>query len=307
MNNIFDEILRETKDSGTFKLISSSHPLDLYLGYNNLGKKTLALIEESVDLNFQSTKLIEVKINTRNDGKKAVCFSLMDDIEKDIFYRFCEDICEATKNVPKENGLKIINSRWNRWINMFKNPHSLIMSEKEIRGLIGELVFLRDYMFDKYSVGKSIEAWMGPVSSHKDFEIDDTWYEIKVCYQSSKSVTISSIEQLDSKQGGYLCIVELENTNRYVTERLTLNNLVSQIFDMILDQKLKQEFMKKVTEVGYSYFEEYDNYIYFCKNIKKYLVNDDFPRLRKEDLPKEIATVSYELLIPNLKEFLEEI
>ena len=76
---------------------------------------------------------------------------------------------------------------------------------------------------------------------------------------------------------------------------------------MILDAKLKQEFMKKVTDVGYSYFEEYDKYIYFCKNINKYLVNDEFPRLKQEDLPKEIATVSYELLIPNLKDFLEEV
>lgn len=307
MNNIFDEIFKETKNNFAFKLISPTHPLDLYLGYNDLGKKTLALVEESVDLNFQSTKLIEVKIATRKDGRKAVCYSLMDDTETDIFYRFCEDIFESTKNSTKENGLKIINNRWNRWINMFKNPHPLIMGEKEIRGLIGELVFLRDFMFDKYSIEKSIAAWMGPKSSHKDVEIDGTWYEIKTCYQSSKSITISSIEQLDSNQEGHLCIVELENTNRYVTGNLTLNNLVSQIFDMILDEETKQEFMKKVTEVGYSYFEEYDNYIYFCKSINKYLVNDEFPRLRKENLPKEVATVSYELLIPNLKEYLEEV
>lgn len=307
MNNIFDEIFRETKNNFAFKLISPTHPLDLYLGYNDFGKKTLALVEENVEQNFQSTKLIEVKIATRHDGKKAVCFSLIDDTEVDIFNKFCEDIFESTKNVSKSEGLKIINSRWNRWINMFKNPHLLIMGEKEIRGLIGELIFLKDFMFDKYTIEKSITAWMGPKSSHKDIEIDQTWYEIKTCYQSSKSVTISSIEQLDSKQNGHLCVVELENTNRYVTDHVTLNKLVSQILDMILDEEVQKEFMRKVTEAGYSYFEEYDNYIYFCKNINKYLVDDKFPRLKKEDLPKEIATASYELLIPNLKDFLEEI
>ena len=307
MNNVFDEIFRETKNNFAFKLISSTHPLDLYLGYNDFGKKTLALVEENVELKFQSTKLIEVKIATRQDGKKAVCFSLIDDTEADIFNKFCEDIFESTKDVSKDEGLKIINNRWNRWINMFKNPHLLIMGEKEIRGLIGELIFLRDFMFDKYTVEKSIAAWMGPISSHKDIEIDQTWYEIKTCYQSSKSVTISSVEQLDSKQDGYLCIVELENTNKYVTDHVTLNKLVSQIYDMILDEEMQKEFMKKVTEVGYSYFEEYDNYVYFCKKINKYLVNDKFPRLKKEDLPREIATASYELLIPNLKDFLEEV
>lgn len=306
MNNIFEEIFKETRNNLEFKLISSNHPLDLYLGYNEFGKKTLALVENEVNLNFQSTKLIEVKVNTRKDGKKAVCFSLMDDTETDIFYRFCEDIYESTKAITKDTGLKVINSRWNRWINMFKNPHTLILNEKEIRGLIGELIFLRDYMFDKYSYKKSILAWMGPKSSHKDIEIDDTWYEIKTCYQSSKSVTISSIEQLDSKNQGYLCIVELENTNKYVTGHITLNKLVSQIYDMLTDESTKDDFMKKLSEIGYAFFEEYDNYIYYCKNINKYVVNDQFPRLRKESIPKEIATVSYELLIPNLKEFLLE-
>lgn len=305
MNNIFNEIFRECKDTLSFKRVSPSHPIDLYLGYNEVGKKTLALITENVDLTFQSTKLIEVKIATRQDGKKAVRFSLIDDTETNIFYKFCEDIVESTKQTDQSNSLKIINGRWNRWINMFKNPRSLILSEKEIRGLIGELVFLRDFMFDKYSIKKSIEAWMGPQGSHKDVEIDNTWYEIKTCYQSSKSVTISSVEQLDSNIDGHLCIVELENSNKYVSGSLSLNKLVDQITNMILDEEPQKEFIKKVFSLGYSYFEEYDNYIYFCKGINHYLVNDKFPRLKKSDLPKEIATASYELLIPNLKPFLE--
>lgn len=305
MNNLFNDILRECKDKQAFKRISSTHPLDLYLGYNELGKKTLALIIDEVDLNFQSTKLIEVKIAVREDGKKAVKFSLIDDTETEIFYKFCEDIYESTFKTEKEDALKIINSRWNRWINMFKNPHSLIMGEKEIRGLIGELVFLRDFMFKQYTIEKSIESWMGPYSSHKDIEIDSTWYEIKTCYQSSKSVTISSIEQLDSNNNGHLCIIELEDSNRYVDGCLTLNKLVKQISNMIIDKTIQQEFITKLENVGYAYFDEYDDYIYFCKNINSYLVDDKFPRLKKEKLPKEIATASYELLIPNLKEFLE--
>lgn len=307
MNNVFNEILRECKDNFAFKRISSSHPLDLYLGYNEIGKKTLALITDKVDQKFLSTKLIEVKVASRQDSKKALRFSLMDDTETDIFYRFCEDIFESTQSAKEDNSLEIIYSRWNRWLNMFKNPHLLIMGEKEIRGLIGELVFLRDYMFNKYTIEKSIETWMGPSNSHKDIEIEDTWYEIKTCYQSSKSITISSVEQLDSNKNGHLCIVELENSNRFVTGSLTLNELIDQIASMILNEELQKQFLKKVTDIGYSYFDEYDNFIYLCTSINHYLVDKNFPRLQKENLPNEIATVSYELLIPNLKLYLEEV
>lgn len=306
MNNLFDEILKQCKYSRAFKRISSVHPLDLYLGYNDLGKKTLALIIDEVPLDFQSTKLIEVKVASREDGKKAVGFSLIDDTETDIFFRFCEDIYESTKLVKPNDSIKVINNRWNRWINMFKNPHPLIMGEKEIRGLIGELVFLRDYMFNKYSIDRAITSWMGPNSSHKDFEVNNTWYEIKTCYQSSKSITVSSIEQLDANIDGHLCIIELEDSNKYVDGCLTLNKIISQITKMITNEIIKQDFLKKLTSVGYMFFEEYDNFIYYCKKINRYLVNDKFPRLKKENLPKEIATVSYELLIPNLRDFLEE-
>lgn len=306
MNNI-GEIFKECKDALEFKRVSSTHPIKLYLGLDEIGRKALIYITEIVDVVFQSTKLIEVNVRTRQDGEKAVCFSLVDDTECDIFYKFCEDIIEHTKDANDLNGLKIIYNKWNRWINTFKNPHSEIMREKEIRGLIGELVFLRDYLFDKYTIEMAIQAWGGPNMSHKDVEISNTWYEIKTCYQSSKVVEISSIEQLDSNVDGHLCIVELEDSNIHVNGYLTLNKLIEQISDMIINVSLKEEFMKKVSSAGYYYHEEYDAFIYSCKAINKYLVNDDFPRLKKPNLPKEIATASYELLIPNLREFLEEV
>lgn len=306
MNNI-REIFKECNDILTFKRVSPTHPIKLYLGLDELGRKAMIYITNSVDTTFQSTKLIEVNIRTRHDGEKAVCFSLVDDMESDIFYKFCEDIIEHTQNANYLNALKIINNKWNRWINTFKNPHSKIMTEKEIRGLIGELVFLREFLFDKYTIEMAIHAWSGPNNSHKDVEISNTWYEIKTCYQSSKVITISSIEQLDSNIDGHLCIVELEDSNKYVDDCLTLNKLIDQINDMIIDNALKEEFMKKVESVGYYYHEEYDSFIYSCKSIDNYLVNDKFPRLKKINLPKEIATASYELLIPNLREFLEEV
>lgn len=305
MNNL-EQIFAECKSTLTFKRIPADYKLDIYLGYNDKGQKTLAYITEKVDETFQSTRLIDLNINTRHDGKKAVCFSLIEEIDSDIFYRFCQDIIESTKDVSNENGLKIINARWNRWINMFKNPFSKILSESEIRGLIGELVFLRDYMFDKYGIEKSIESWEGPDSSHKDVEIDDTWYEIKTTSQGATTVKISSIEQLDSNKEGYLTIIELEKSNSNVSGFLTLNKLVEEISSMLPKDSIVREYYKKLSTIGYSYYEEYDSFVYDKKNMRFYLVNNEFPRLKALDMPNQVAKVSYELIIPNIKEFIVE-
>lgn len=305
MNNL-EQIFSECKSTLTFKRIPVDYKLDIYLGYNDKGQKTLAYITEKVDETFQSTRLIDLNINTRHDGKKAVCFSLIEEIDSDIFYRFCQDIIESTKDVSNENGLKIINARWNRWINMFKNPFSKILSESEIRGLIGELVFLRDYMFDKYGIEKSIESWEGPDSSHKDVEIDDTWYEIKTTSQGATTVKISSIEQLDSDKDGYLTIIELEKSNSNVSGFLTLNKLVEEISSMLPNDSIVREYYKKLSTIGYLYYEEYDSFVYDKKNMRFYLVNNEFPRLKVLDMPNQVAKVSYELIIPNIKEFIVE-
>lgn len=305
MNNL-EQFFAECKSSLTFKRIPAEYKLDIYLGYNNKVQKTLAYITDKVDETFQSTRLIDLNINTRRDGKKAVCFCLVEETDSDIFYRFCQDIIESTKDVSNENGLKIINARWNRWINMFKNPFSKILSENEIRGLIGELVFLRDYMFDKYGIEKSIESWEGPDSSHKDIEIENTWYEIKTTPQGATTVKISSIEQLDSDKNGYLTIIELEKTNSNVSGFLTLNKLVEEISLMLPNNSIIKEYYKKLSTMGYSYYEEYESFVYDKKNIKFYSVNDKFPRLKAIDMPNQVAKVSYELIIPNIKEFMVE-
>ena len=127
MNNI-GEIFNECKDAVTFKRVSSTHPIKLYLGLDEIKRKSMIYITDFVDVIFQSTKLIEVNVRERQSGEKVVCFSLVDNTESDIFYKFCEDIIEHTKNATSLNALKIISNKWNRWINTFKNPHSEIMS-----------------------------------------------------------------------------------------------------------------------------------------------------------------------------------
>jgi hypothetical protein len=41
---------------------------------------------------------------------------------------------------------------------MFSTPKKLL-SESEIMGLIGELLFLRDFLFEKYGKGEALSGW----------------------------------------------------------------------------------------------------------------------------------------------------
>ena len=295
----FDEL----KGTIGYKRIDSNHPLDIYIGFDENGKKSFAIITDGEIDNVSSTKMIEVKFVKRTDERYNFSFSLIDSSMSDLFYIFCNDLISSSQNLKSISPLKFVIERWKSWLNLFQSPHSLILNENEIRGLLGELVFLKNIMFIKYGIEKSIASWIGVNKAHKDFEIDDTWYEVKTISQNAITVKISSIEQLDSNIDGTLVVVKLEPTNYSVNDHLQLNKLINSIYELIDDEILKNEFTNKLITVGYYYAEEYDKYIYSNKGIEYYLVDEKFPRLKKEELKDGIVRVSHELYLNNLKDF----
>ena len=294
----------ECKESKTYKRINPSHPVDIYIGYDELGRKSLAVISDGDIDNVESTRLIEVKFVKRVDNRLSLSFNLLDDSISDIFYKFCVDIIDSTSNIKMLNPLSFVIDRWKNWINTFKNPHSLILTENEIRGLIGELIFLKEYMFKNYGVEKGITSWLGASKAHKDYEIANTWYEIKTVKENAITVKISSLEQLDSTVDGHMVIIKLEESNPTIENPISLNNYIGEIRRSIEDRNLSNIFSGKLVKYGYFYAEEYDKYIYSVKGIDTYIVNQGFPKLSKDDLKDGIVRVSYEIYLNNIKSFM---
>ncbi len=305
MISLIKEKFEECKEKKSFIRINAEHPIDTYVGYNEKGYKTLAIVAYGEIEDIESTKLIEAKILKRTiDDRLSLSFSLLDDMLSDIFYQFCDDIVQKTVNL--KNGIDPISfiiERWKKWIQMFKNPHSTIMSENEIRGLLGELVFLKEIMIKKYGISKSLESWIGSSMSHKDFEIDETWYELKAIRENAITVEISSIEQLESKLYGELVLVKLEPSNLAITNPISLNEYIKSIEKMLEDKKQIDLFYKKLEERNYFYTEEYDKYVYANKGIEKYKVIEGFPRINNNELKDGIVRVSYQIYINKMKDF----
>ena len=75
---------------------------------------------------------------------------------------------------------------------------------------------------------------------------------------------------------------------------------------MIQYETDKDIFFEKLKQVGYSYNEVYDNYVYNMVNVDKYVVNAEFPKIKAEDLPNGIEKVQYEILLSLIEKFKED-
>lgn len=284
--------------------VSDKHPLELYIGKNEQGYPTLRYNGAFQPVKVVGNSMLEIKqVKTAKYNSLLFCFNSADNLS--LFYNFCEDIINQTANYNGTDGYVEIINRYNQWKKMFYGS-SKLLTENEVIGLIGELMFLKNYAFKKYGTTIGLNGWSGPEPTHKDFSFDNSWYEIKTINSFKNSVNISSIEQLDSENEGRLIVYSLEKMSPSF-RGITLNALVQKIMGLLTLDTDRDIFVEKLKQVGYSYSEVYDNYVYnyVCKD--SYIVSSDFPRLKAADLPVGIGKIQYELLISLIAKFREEV
>lgn len=292
------EVFLKFEKNSHYLRVDDRHPLELLIGLNSNGQKTIRFIGYFKRVQVKGTKSIEVNHYQLND-KFIISFSLVDLNYLDLFYLFCNDIIDSSRNVEQEDGYTFIVNRFDKWKG-FGNSTRKYLSENEIKGLLGELVFLRNYMIDKYGISKSINGWTGPEPTKKDFSYDTTWYEVKSV--TKDSVSISSIEQLDSDRVGFLILMYFEKLSPEAKE-LTLNKAVDEILSLINMDSDRALFIMKLVQVGFFKEDYYDNYVYKLRDKAFYEVNDKFPKISLSDLPSAVTNVRYDLNINSLLEF----
>jgi hypothetical protein len=301
--SMIDDIKKLIESSGeeSYTKFDILHPLDLYLGLDNKHRKSLAIILNAEREKVSSSKTISVEFFRRNDGETMLCFGLEDDGLSDLFYKFCQDIIESTRDTNPEDGFTSIIERWDTWIKFFSKT-ALPLSENEILGLIGEIYFLQNVAVEKYGLDVALESYIGTDMAHKDFEVQDTWYEIKAIHNGVRTVKISSIEQLDSNIPGKLEIITFDQSTPSYNGNITLNSIIAN-FRSILERKWQILFDEKMRKAGYIHDERYDDFNHLFVRREEFYVESDFPKLSKIDLPHGITKASYEIDISSIQRF----
>lgn len=290
------DIIESFNKSNKFKIISHSHPIELYGGYDQQGRESILLISHLDLKEMKGTKLIDVKVIGNQDSK--IVFSLINKKYKEQFYLFIDDLIECTKHDKYviESEKKFL-KRFNMWRDLFHMKKKEIMSFEKIKGLFSELLFLKKYLFSKFSISESIKSWMGPDNAKRDFEIKDIWYEIKSTTSDSKIVNISSIGQLDCEVPGELVVSRLDISNTADEKTYSLNELIDLIYDEISDPNLCDIFMAKLSDYGYIFNEKYTNYKFRFIKFEHIKIDNESNVLRMDNLPKSLVSAQYKINI----------
>jgi hypothetical protein len=297
IKNLFSKISKNEY----FIRVDNKHPHEIMVGIDSKGRKALRFIGLFEIIKVKSTAEIEVNHYKLSDDRLTLVFSLINLDSENIFFKFCEDIVDFSRNInsDKNTYLTIVN-RYNSWKKIFINSKSKL-DDNQIQGLIGELYFLNNVLSDKIGAEDALKSWTGQELTHKDFSNSKYWYEIKTILKTKKTVKISSLEQLESENNGYLVIIKLEKMSR-IANGISLNKLVKEFLLKLDKSEFVEEFLTKISMTGYQMLEEYDLDVYELDVIKFYLVDVKFPRLRKAKIPLAITKASYEIDIIGILE-----
>lgn len=290
----------------SYQRINSTHPLDLYAGIDSAGRWTLLLISTYPPLKAVSSRMIAVQSGKRSDGKWSLSFSLIDDSYKEMFVLFCEDIVASSACITnKEKATRFVGKRYTEWREMLANARGNLLSPEEIKGLLGEMYFLKVYLSEKYGAERAALSWTGPRKISQDFVIDDTWYEIKTISSSRDEVVISSIAQLDCGNAGELVVIKADKTSVTNTNAVNLNKLYNELIEGLTRDDAKERFTNLLLRYGYYPRPEYEDeeYTFEIKRVIRYSVTPEFPCIRRSNIPESVAEAKYTLSLPAIEPY----
>ncbi|MEW9053955.1 MAG: PD-(D/E)XK motif protein [Neobacillus sp.] len=224
----------------------------------------------------------------------------------EIFESLLQNLVDHLLNNKDESIFKTVFSVLDRWRTFFQRGGFKKLSEEQQRGLFGELWFINEWL-DKFPDMPPlvIEQWEGPTKGRIDFKSSKKGLEIKtVSEKLTKTIKISNENQLkltDAVSTIYLYVCFLEQSK---THGLSLQDLAVKVREKIAvrSERIALIYNDFLTDLGFRE-EEYTDSMYFVEKVEVYEAEESFPRLSKENLPRGISHVSYNIDLTHCEEF----
>lgn len=302
IEELWDVLEREGEPGGA-RRVDESHPCDLYAGLDASGRRGLILItdtEPPAPLRFGS---VEVMASRRHDQRWSVAIWLGVPALIAPFARLCQDLIDATRGIDPASSAGFLLTRLARWRRLLE-PGAGALALAELRGLAGELIVM-DRCMQRWSPPEAVDAWVGPLDSPQDFAFPGLWIEAKAILPTASTVRITSADQLDVVGRLLLAVVTLANVSAD-SPGVSTATLVEDIRRRLTDAQSPTavlEFDSKLAALGYADDPVYAAIRFRDDGVRLFEVRDQFPAVRRRDLPPGVTEVLYDIELASCASF----
>lgn len=205
----------------------------------------------------------------------------------DVFAVLADNVLGRIREIPNEapSALLAALDEWQRLLHTSRG-----LGSDQARGLFGELVVLKELA--RTNAPKAVERWTGPDKELHDFTTTRGDIEVKTSASDGMSVIISSLIQLDRIGPAPLVLVRVAVQSS--PQGQSIDELVEELVSMGCPSG---PLARRLSTVGHvPGLEDAERFVQLVP-LRGWLVGDDFPALRKSDIPPSrrdaISGVSY--------------
>lgn len=311
------DALDEEKTVGLVKrLYSSDVPLHIYGTFqypeNYYGVAFTFSNDISIDISsFDNLRELKVMLlaDTTFVNSRLLIIQLLHPNSRNIFATLCENLIQSVIRLNTEQKIcRTVINQLEKWKMLFEKNNSTGLTPAEQQGLFGELHFLQKFLAKPGTIPcAALHTWVGVDKALRDFQYNDWAVEVKTTSTNNpQNVTIHGERQLDETLLGTLFLfhvsVEVSNGNgqtlcqKVAAIRETLEN----------DTPALSLFNAKLFESGYFNKHEplYQDRFYQLRNENYYKIENDFPRIKENELRCGVNDVKYSIILAMCNEYL---
>lgn len=291
-----------------------------YLGGNSKAKIYFSVLnmQLGIYLEFDKNNLKSLDVPCLKGMKISVCEASFLDVQKEYIYienvsqeeeifeafsgSLTDELFESKTDFDTYEALIKTVKKYKAY---FSNSNT-ILTKIEEQGLCAELTELCKLI--KVKGQEVVKNWLGPAKNKRDFVFENVSLEIKSTQsQSNTTITISNENQLDSN---YPCKMESLFLKVYLMEDreegINVNTCIDAVLNELQNVTYKKIFISNLTKLGINLDEYKSRFNFSIEKEILYLVNDEFPKIIKGNIPNSIHDVSYKLNVSSLGEFMVE-
>lgn len=251
---------------------------------------------------------IQLLADTTFVNSRLLVIQLLHPNSRNIFATMCENLIQSVIQLNSEQKIiRTVINQLEKWKTLFEKNNSTGLTPAEQQGLYGELHFLQKYLSKtELNPHDVLHTWVGVDSAMRDFQGSNWALEVKTTSTNNpQKVTINGERQLDETLLKTLFLfhysVEVSNANGQ-----TLCQKVAVIRELLSnDTPALSMFNAKLFEVGYLDKHEpyYQDRFYQTRNENFYKVENEFPRIKENELRNGVCDLRYSVVLAMCDEY----
>lgn len=281
--------------------VDAAHPLDIYADVQPPDRVGLIAVCGARPPGVRPMRALSVEQGRRGDGRWALRLALLERQLLPVFAALCRDVVACTRSGVDEARLgQVVVQRILHWRSLLERE-AAGLGEAMLRGLIGELLVLRDRLLAALGPAAAVPAWRGPLGAPQDFVLPDgRRIEVKTVGPHADRVRINGLDQLDPCGDPLtLTVVRAEAATPDARGAVSAPVLIAELRGLLAaEPEVLAAFEAALSGLGWHDHASHDAVALRVVGMEDHEVGPGFPRLMRGTVPAGVLDADYAVALP---------